>query len=136
MVLSDNHISLYVMTHGNEVIAMLTARVEKGDLRSDNMVHAFTFLCFVGIYILKRMSEDLIFQDRVLAKIFSIIIASAILIEAVQFFLPFKASNPGDLVSNLIEAGLATLIIWMFTTSFSTRSTSKCRSTASRSQTT
>ncbi len=83
----------------------------KGELRSDYLVHALTFLCFAGIYALKGLRGETIFRDRELPKIISIIIASAILFEAVQFFLPYRAWNPRDLVSNLIGAGLGVLII-------------------------
>ena len=102
---------LNVIPLGNEMRARLITGVGKGELRSDYLVHALTFLCFAGIYVLKGLRGETIFRDRELPKIISIIIASAILFEAVQFFLPYRAWNPRDLVSNLTGAGLATLII-------------------------
>lgn len=102
---------LNVIPLGNEVNARLKTGSGKGELRSDYLVHALTFLCFAGIYALKWLRGEIIFKNHELKKIISIIVVSSILFEAVQFFLPYRAFNPMDMLSNLIGAGLATLII-------------------------
>lgn len=102
---------LNVIPLGNEVNTNLKKGIGKGQIRADYLLHALTFLCFAGIYALKRTPGEMIFKSHELPKIISIIIVSAILFETVQFFLPYRAWNLRDLVSNLIGAGLAVLII-------------------------
>jgi VanZ family protein len=104
---------LNVIPLGNEVNARLKTGLGMGELRSDYLVHALTFVCFAGIYAVKLMRREMIFKARELIKIISIIITSAILFEAVQYMLPYRTWNLRDLVANLIGAGIASGFMYM-----------------------
>lgn len=100
---------LNIVPMGNDLSRSLSGH--KFIFRLDYLVHAVTFLCFAGIYSLNWIRRVKIFRQHELPIVISIILVSAILFEAVQYFLPYRSWNPIDLISNLFGSALATLIV-------------------------
>jgi len=102
---------LNVLPLGNKVNDKLQTSLGEGRIRMDYVIHSITFICFAGIYFVKCILKEVIFKDRELPKLILLILISAIIFEGLQLALPYRAWNPMDLLSNLIGAIIASVIM-------------------------
>jgi VanZ family protein len=82
-------------------------------LRLDYLVHFFTFLFFMVPILLGAMIDKPVFKEKAPLKYALLIIPSAIVFEALQFFVPFRKFNPIDMIYNLAGALLGCLIVFI-----------------------
>ncbi|NLW19657.1 MAG: VanZ family protein [Candidatus Cloacimonetes bacterium] len=83
-------------------------------LRLDYLVHFFAFLFFMVPILLGAMLDKPVFKEKAPLKYALLIIPSAIVFEALQFFVPFRKFNPIDMIYNLAGALLGCLIVFIF----------------------
>ncbi|NLK50018.1 MAG: VanZ family protein [Candidatus Cloacimonetes bacterium] len=74
--------------------------------RYDYLVHAGTFLSFGFIWILGSIMRVQWFKTYPLLKFYTIVFAAAIVLESLQYVVPWRTFSPMDLIANLVGAAL------------------------------
>jgi len=74
--------------------------------RYDYLAHTAIFLCFGFIWIVGSIMRVQWFKSYSLLKYYSIVFASAIALESIQYVVPWRTFNPMDLTANLVGAAL------------------------------
>ena len=77
----------------------------------DYLFHFATTLVFAIIWVVGKSRNVVWFAKHETLKYIIVVVAAGIGLELIQLALPWRAFNPMDMLSNLIGAGLATLII-------------------------
>lgn len=83
--------------------------------RLDYLLHLLTFACFGVVYFVGWKWDSPIFKRREVLLLLSIISLAAVGFEGIQYFLPYRAWNPLDLISNLTGVAISFLIIALTT---------------------
>ncbi len=79
--------------------------------RLDYLLHLAMILVFAFIWVMGKNRNVNWFASYETLKYIMVVVAAGIGLELIQLALPWRAFNPMDMLSNLIGAGLATLII-------------------------
>lgn len=95
---------------GNEVHQSLSGSSLWG-FRFDYLAHLAMMLIFTIIWVMGKNRNVNWFASYETLKYIIVVVAAGIGLELIQLALPWRAFNPMDMLSNLIGAGLATLII-------------------------
>ena len=104
IVLTTNVIPL-----GNDINKIIHKPVFK--FRLDYLIHFCSFLIFIPLYFIEVRRGGPFFSKKPVLKYMLIVGSSAILFECVQYFLPYRAFNPMDLINNLSGAIIGTIIL-------------------------
>ncbi len=104
IVLATNIIPL-----GNDIHQIIHKPVFK--FRLDYLIHFISFLIFIPLCFIDIKRGGSFFSKKPVLKYLLIVGGSAILIECIQYFLPYRTFNPMDLISNLTGAIIGTIII-------------------------
>ncbi len=107
IVLATNVIPL-----GNDINKIIHKPVLK--FRLDYLLHCISFLIFIPLCFIDIKRGGPFFSKKPVLKYLLIVGGSAILIEGIQYFLPYRTFNPIDLISNLTGAIIGTIIISFF----------------------
>ena len=101
---------LNVVPLGNKLNQDLTSRFV---FRLDYVVHSLTFLIFAWIWVLGKIKNVSWFESYEVLKFGGIVFVSALVIELLQIFLPYRTFNPMDMMANLVGAILTLLFIFI-----------------------
>jgi len=101
---------LNVVPLGNELNQDLTTK--RFIFRLDYVVHSLTFLVFAWIWVLGKIKDVCWFESYEVLKFEGIIFVSAMGIELLQIFVPYRTFNPMDMIANIVGALLAMLFIY------------------------
>jgi VanZ family protein len=101
-----------VIPLGNDINKIVHKLIFK--FRLDYLVHFCSFLIFIPLCFIDIKRGDSFFSKKPILKYLLIVGGSAILIECIQYFLPYRTFNPMDLISNLTGAIIGTIIISFF----------------------
>lgn len=99
---------LNVMPLGNKLNQDLTSRFV---FRLDYVVHSLTFLIFAWIWVLGKIKNVSWFESYEVLKFGGIVFVSAMGIELLQIFVPYRTFNPMDMMANLFGAIISMLFI-------------------------
>ena len=102
---------LNVVPLGNELNQDLTTK--RFVFRLDYVVHSLTFLIFAWIWVLGKIKDVCWFESYEVLKFGGIVFVSAMVIELLQIFVPYRTFNPMDMIANLFGAILALLFIFI-----------------------
>ena len=102
---------LNVVPLGNELNQDLTTK--RFVFRLDYVVHLLTFLVFAWIWVLGKIKDVCWFESYEVLKFGGIVFVSAIGIELLQIFIPYRTFNPIDMMANLVGAILTLLCIFI-----------------------
>jgi hypothetical protein len=80
--------------------------------RMDYVVHSLTFLVFAWIWVLGKIKNVCWFEGNEVLKFGGIVFISAVVIELLQIFIPYRTFNPMDMIVNIVGALLAMLFIY------------------------
>ncbi len=100
---------LNVVPLGNELNQDLTTI--RFVFRLDYVLHLLSFLVFALIWILGKLKGVCWFETYEVLKFGGIVFVSAIIIELVQIFIPYRTFNPMDMIANLIGALLTMICV-------------------------
>ena len=101
---------LNVVPLGNETNRSLSSN-KLFKFRLDYVVHSLTFLVFAWIWVLGKIRDVCWFESYEILKFGGIVFVSAMGIELLQIFVPYRTFNPMDMIANLFGALLAMLFI-------------------------
>ena len=101
---------LNVVPLGNKLNQDLTSRFV---FRLDYVVHSLTFLIFAWIWVLGKIKNVSWFESYEVLKFGGIVFVSAMGIELLQIFVPYRTFNPMDMMANLFGAILTLLCIFV-----------------------
>ena len=104
IVLTTNVIPL-----GNDINKIIHKPVFK--FRLDYLIHFCSFLIFIPLYFIEVRRGGPFFSKKPVLKYLLMVGSSAFLFECVQYFLPYRAFNPMDLINNLSGAIIGTIIL-------------------------
>lgn len=79
--------------------------------RLDYLIHFCSFLIFIPLFFIDIKRGNPIFFKKPVLKYLLMVGSSAFLFECVQYFLPYRAFNPMDLINNLSGAIIGTIIL-------------------------
>lgn len=84
------------------------AEIGRFSFRADYLLHVIAFFGIVSIFALARRHDILIFKEYGWLKLIALCIGLGVSIELIQYFIPGRAFNQYDLLSNLVgfTAGL------------------------------
>lgn len=102
---------LNVVPLGNELNQDLTTK--RFVFRLDYVVHSLTFLVFAWIWVLGKIKNVCWFESYEVLKFGGIVFVSAMVIELLQIFVPYRTFNPMDMIANLFGAILTLLFIFI-----------------------
>ena len=102
---------LNVVPLGNELNQDLTTK--RFVFRLDYVVHSLTFLVFAWIWVLGKIKDVCWFESYEVLKFGGIVFVSAIGIELLQIFIPYRTFNPMDMIANLFGAILTLLCVFI-----------------------
>jgi len=102
---------LNVVPLGNELNQDLTTK--RFVFRLDYVVHLLTFLVFAWIWVLGKIKDVCWFESYEVLKFGGIVFVSAIGIELLQIFIPYRTFNPMDMIANLFGAILTLLCVFI-----------------------
>ncbi len=100
---------LNVVPLGNELNQDLTTI--RFVFRLDYLLHSLSFLVFALIWILGKINGVYWFETYEVLKFGGIVFISAISIELLQIFIPYRTFNPMDMIANLFGALLTMICI-------------------------
>ena len=103
---------LNVVPLGNETNRGLSGN-KIFQFRLDYVVHSLTFLVFAWIWVLGKIKNVSWFESYEVLKFGGIVFVSALVIELLQIFLPYRTFNPMDMMANLVGAILTLLFIFI-----------------------
>ena len=103
---------LNVVPLGNETNRGLSGN-KIFQFRLDYVVHSLTFLVFAWIWVLGKIKNVSWFESYEVLKFGGIVFVSALVIELLQIFLPYRTFNPMDMIANIFGAILALLFIFI-----------------------
>ena len=103
---------LNVVPLGNETNRGLSGN-KIFQFRLDYVVHSLTFLVFAWIWVLGKMKDVCWFESYEVLKFGGIVFVSAMGIELLQIFVPYRTFNPMDMMANLFGAILTILFIFI-----------------------
>ena len=101
---------LNVVPLGNKLNQDLTSRFV---FRLDYVVHSLTFLIFAWIWVLGKIKNVSWFESYEVLKFGGIVFVSALVIELLQIFLPYRTFNPMDMMANIFGAILTILCMFV-----------------------
>jgi len=101
---------LNVVPLGNKLNQDLTSRFV---FRLDYVVHSLTFLIFAWIWVLGKIKNVSWFESYEVLKFGGIVFVSAMGIELLQIFVPYRTFNPMDMIANLFGAILTMLCVFI-----------------------
>jgi len=102
---------LNVVPLGNELNQDLTTK--RFVFRLDYVVHSLTFLIFAWIWVLGKIKNVCWFESYEVLKFGGIVFVSAMGVELIQIFVPYRTFNPMDMIANLFGAILAMLCVFI-----------------------
>ena len=102
---------LNVVPLGNELNQDLTTK--RFVFRLDYVVHLLTFLVFAWIWVLGKIKDVCWFESYEVLKFGGIVFVSAIGIELLQIFIPYRTFNPMDMIANIFGAILTILCMFV-----------------------
>ena len=102
---------LNVVPLGNELNQGLTTK--RFVFRLDYVVHSLTFLVFAWIWVFGKIKNVCWFESNEVLKFGGIVFVSAMGIELLQIFVPYRTFNPIDMIANLFGAILTLLCIFV-----------------------
>ena len=102
---------LNVVPLGNELNQDLTTK--RFVFRLDYVVHSLTFLVFAWIWVFGKIKDVCWFESYEVLKFGGIVFVSAMGIELLQIFVPYRTFNPMDMIANLFGAILTLLFIFI-----------------------
>ncbi len=79
--------------------------------RLDYLLHATLILVFAWVYVWGRIRNENAFHDYEVFWVIAISLFSAVCLEGIQVFLPYRKFNPLDMLSNVIGALTGSLVI-------------------------
>jgi len=100
---------LNVVPLGNELNQDLTTI--RFVFRLDYVLHSLSFLVFALIWVLGKIKGVCWFETYVVLKFGGIVFISAISIELLQIFIPYRTFNPMDMIANLFGAIITMICI-------------------------
>ncbi len=100
---------LNVVPLGNELNQDLTTI--RFVFRLDYVLHSLSFLVFALIWVLGKLKGVCWFENYEVMKFGGIVFISAISIELLQIFIPYRTFNPMDMIANLFGALLTMICI-------------------------
>ena len=103
---------LNVVPLGNETNRGLSGN-KIFQFRLDYVVHSLTFLVFAWIWVLGKINKVCWFESYVILKFGGIVFVSAVGIELLQIFIPYRTFNPMDMMANLFGAILTILCMFV-----------------------
>ncbi len=101
---------LNVMPLGNKLNQDLTSRFV---FRLDYVVHSLTFLIFAWIWVLGKIKNVSWFESYEVLKFGGIVFVSAMGVELIQIFVPYRTFNPMDMMANIFGAILTLICIFV-----------------------
>ena len=102
---------LNVVPLGNELNQDLTTI--RFIFRLDYVVHSLTFLFFAWIWVFGKIKNVCWFESYEVLKFGGIVFVSAMVIELLQIFVPYRTFNPMDMIANLFGAILTMLCVFI-----------------------
>ena len=102
---------LNVVHLGNELNQDLTTI--RFIFRLDYIVHSLTFLVFAWIWVFGKIKNVCWFESYEVLKFGGIVFVSAMGIELLQIFVPYRTFNPMDMMANLFGAILTMLCVFI-----------------------
>ena len=102
---------LNVVPLGNEINRDLTAK--RFIFRLDYVVHSLTFLAFAWVWVFGKVKNVCWYESYEVLKFGGIVFVSAVGVELLQIFIPYRTFNPLDMMANLIGAILTMLCIFI-----------------------
>ena len=103
---------LNVVPFGNETNRSLSSN-KLFKFRLDYVVHSLTFLVFAWIWVLGKINKVCWFESYEVLKFGGIVFVSAMGIELLQIFVPYRTFNPMDMIANLFGAILTLLCVFI-----------------------
>ena len=103
---------LNVVPFGNETNRSLSSN-KLFKFRLDYVVHSLTFLVFAWIWVFGKIKDVCWFESYEVLKFGGIVFVSAMVIELLQIFVPYRTFNPMDMMANLFGAILTILFIFI-----------------------
>jgi len=103
---------LNVVPLGNETNRGLSSN-KIFQFRIDYVVHSLTFLVFGWIWVLGKIKNVCWFESYEILKFGRIVLVSAMGIELLQIFIPFRTFNSMDMMANLFGAILTMLCVFI-----------------------
>ena len=100
---------LNVVPLGNEINRDLTAK--RFIFRLDYVVHSLTFLAFAWVWVFGKVKNVCWYESYEVLKFGGIVFVSAVGVELLQIFIPYRTFNPLDMMANLFGAILCILFI-------------------------
>ncbi len=100
-----------VVPFGNELNQDLTTK--RVVFRLDYVVHSLTFLVFAWIWVLGKIKDVCWFESYEILKFGGIVFVSAMGIELLQIFVPYRTFNPIDMMANIFGAILTMLCVFI-----------------------
>ncbi len=100
---------LNVVPLGNELNQDLTTI--RFVFRLDYVLHSLSFLVFALIWVLGKIKGVCWFETYVVLKFGGIVFISALSIELLQIFIPYRTFNPMDMIANLFGAIITMICI-------------------------
>ena len=102
---------LNVVPLGNELNQDLTTK--RFVFRLDYVVHLLTFLVFAWIWVLGKIKDVCWFESYEVLKFGGIVFVSAVGVELIQIFVPYRTFNPMDMMANIFGAILTLICIFV-----------------------
>ena len=103
---------LNVVPLGNETNRSLSSN-KLFKFRLDYVVHSLTFLVFAWIWVFGKIKNVCWFESYEVLKFGGIVFVSAMVIELLQIFVPYRTFNPMDMIANLFGAMLTLLFVFI-----------------------
>ena len=103
---------LNVVPFGNETNRSLSSN-KLFKFRLDYVVHSLTFLVFAWIWVFGKIKDVCWFESYEVLKFGGIVFVSAMVIELLQIFVPYRTFNPMDMIANLFGAILTLLCVFI-----------------------
>jgi VanZ family protein len=100
---------LNVVPLGNELNRDLSAK--RFICRLDYVVHSLTFLAFAWIWVLGKIKNVCWYKSYEVLQFCGVVFVSAIGVELLQIFIPYRTFNPMDMMANLFGAIISMLFI-------------------------
>ena len=79
--------------------------------RLDYLLHAVMVLGFAWIYVWSKLQCEHIFREKEALIIIAISLLAALLLEGIQYYLPYRKFNPMDMLSNGFGAIIGSMFI-------------------------
>ena len=103
---------LNVVPFGNETNRSLSSN-KLFKFRLDYVVHSLTFLVFAWIWVFGKIKDVCWFESYEVLKFGGIVFVSAMVIELLQIFVPYRTFNPMDMIANIFGAILTILCMFV-----------------------